>query len=234
MIEPVASSPAWARGLRGLLFDAGDVLYHRPRRGQALKALLERHGLKPLPSEDPRLKELRRRSHRGDITREAYFAQRLAWCGVSDAALLNEGIAVLARAQADIELFPGVVSTLQALHRQGIKLGIVTNTHDVEAEKRSWFAPYGIDQLWSSWASSCELRMLKPDAMIYMAALQPLNLAEHEVAFVAHATKELEGACAVGLHTISFNPDEPGVRADAHLKHFGELLPLLGARHGDD
>jgi FMN phosphatase YigB (HAD superfamily) len=213
--------------LAGLLFDAGDVIYHRPRRGVAIAALLAPHGLTLIPRKDPQVIALHRASHRGLIAREEYFKQRLQLSGVRDASVIAEGARIMAGVQGDIELFDGVVDTLHTLKNRGLKLGIVTNTHDTEAEKRVWFTRFGIANLWDSWASSCELGALKPEAAIYHAALTPLGVAANRVAFVAHAAKELEGAAAIGLRTISFNRDDDTVCADAHAEKFADLLNLV-------
>jgi HAD superfamily hydrolase (TIGR01509 family) len=212
--------------LKALLFDAGDVIYRRPRRGQALHALLAAHGLASLPSSDEGVKALRKQSHLGTLARDDYFRRRLVLCGVRDDALLAEGVRTMADAQSDIELFDGVAPTLQALKAAGVKLAVVTNTHDPEVEKRRWFTRFGIDGLWDAWASSCELHLAKPEPAIYRWALDALQVAPADAAFVGHTAKELGGARAVGLRTISFNPDTPEVRGQAHAERFADLLDL--------
>jgi HAD superfamily hydrolase (TIGR01509 family) len=215
--------------LAALLFDAGDVIYSRPRRGVAIAAFLAKRGLTAVPRSDPRVKALRTEAHRGTLARDDYFRARLRLSGLFDPQLLDQGSRILADAQADIELFPGVVDTLRALKASGLKLGIVTNTHDWEAEKRRWFAKLGVHTLWEAWASSCELGCLKPEPQIYRAALSALGVAASQAAFVAHSAKEIEGARAVGMRTISFNPDSPEVRADAHANKFVDLISIASA-----
>lgn len=213
--------------LRALLFDAGDVIYHRPRRGVALRGFLADLGLTPPERKDPRLKAMVIEAHAGRISREAYFLERLRLSGVTNAADLARGVEVQVQAQADIELFEGVTPTLLALQHRGVKLGIVTNTFDDTATKRAWFAPYGIDTIWDSWASSCELGVLKPEPAIYLAALEPLGLPAAEVGFVAHSSRELVGAKAVGCYTIAYNPDEANPPAECLAAQFAELLEVV-------
>ena len=59
--------------IKALLFDAGDILYFRPNRGEALKQFLLENGLKPNREGDAVRTEIKLRGYRGDITRDAYF-----------------------------------------------------------------------------------------------------------------------------------------------------------------
>ena len=150
--------------LKAALLDAGDVLYHRPRRRIALTAFLEERGLKPLPADDPEALALKRRAHGGEISREEYFDAVLGLCGLRDRAAFPEGRRIQDTAQIDIEFFDGVPETLHRLKDAGARLGVVTNTHDSTASKRKWFRKVGIDTLWDSFATSCELHLCKPRA----------------------------------------------------------------------
>ena len=184
------------------------MIYHRPRRGQAIKAFLATHGL-ALAGRDI---EQRNLSFRGALSQTDCFRDRLRRSGLTDAAALDEGVAIMVRAQSDIELFDGVPATLMALKRAGLKLGIVTNTNDPTLRKLGWFKPHGIE----------------PEAEIYRAALLPLHLPASQVGFVGHSGAELAGAKALGLATISFNRDSDAVRGDAHAARFADLLALTG------
>ncbi len=182
--------------LKAILFDAGDILYHRPRRDKALAAFLNQRGLVPLPPGQPERAELKRRA-------------------------LDED-------QRDVEFFDGVPETLHRLKAAGLRLGVVTNTFDSTATKHGWFARVGIEKVWDSFATSCELKVNKPDARIYLAALEPLDLSPGEAAFVGHAAVELEGAKALGMTTIAFNRDDETVEADHVISRFSELAEVLG------
>jgi putative hydrolase of the HAD superfamily len=214
--------------LHALLFDAGDVLYYRPRRGQAIGAFLAARGCALAP-QNP---ELRIAAYRGTLSQADFFRERLRRSGLADDAALDEGVAVMVQAQADIELFDGVPETLHALKHAGLKLGIVTNTNDATARKLRWFARWGIEGVWDSFATSCELRVVKPEPAIYRHALEPLGLPPERVGFVGHSARELEGARALGMAAISFNPDTPDVASDAHAARFADLLSL--AQGGGD
>ena len=51
--------------LKALLFDAGDVLYHRPGRRAAMAAFLDARGLKLFPADDPDALALKRQAQIG-------------------------------------------------------------------------------------------------------------------------------------------------------------------------
>lgn len=209
--------------VRAVLFDAGDVIYFRPRRGQAIKRFLAQRGLQL----HPRIVDALKQSYRGQVSQVDYFRHRLQASGLSDEPSLQEGIAVMVQAQSDIELFNGVPTTLHALKKMGMKLGIVTNTNDPTSRKLAWFAPHGIDQLWDGFATSCALNAIKPEPAIYLAALAPMGLQPHDAVFVGHSASELAGAKALGIRTISFNPDSEDVRGDQHAAQFSDLLDLV-------
>ena len=122
--------------------------------------------------------------------------------------------------------FEGVPETLHELKRLGFKLGIVTNTFNSRHEKNIWFESVGIDGIWDSYADSFELQITKPDPGIYLAALSPLNVSPENAAFVGHAQIEIDGAKAIGLTTIIFNPDPNCTKADYRIENFKDLLEI--------
>jgi len=128
----------------------------------------------------------------------------------------------------DIKFFKGVCRTLIDLKNKGYLLGIVTDTANPVHTKLKWFERGGFGHVWDSIISSKELGVRKPDPAIYLAALQQLGLPAEQVAFVGHKASELDGARAVGLKTIAFNPDE-GAQADDTIENFFDLLdsPLM-------
>ena len=122
--------------------------------------------------------------------------------------------------------FEGVPETLHELKRKGFKLGIVTNTFNSRQEKNSWFKTVGIDNIWDSYADSFELQVTKPDPKIYLAALEPINESPENAAFVGHAKIEIDGAKAIGLTTVIFNPDPDCKEADFKIEKFNDLLKI--------
>ena len=211
-----------------ILFDAGDVLYHRPRRGALLQPFLSGIGLSQSPPSQQRLAELKRQAYAGRITKEQYQDSLLALYGVSDPSSRAQGRRILDEEQRDIVFFEGVPETLHRLKEAGLRLGVVTNTFDATNDKLGWFRRVKIDSIWDSFATSCELGVCKPDPRIYRAALEPLGVRPEQAAFVGHAAAELQGAKSLGLTTIAFNRDSETVTADHVIFSFSELISLVG------
>ena len=212
--------------LTTILFDAGDILYNKPnRKSSVIKFLIERGYAAPAQN-DLVEKAKRRDAHAGQIETGQFFKWLMAHYGVTDTTDVADGIKLLTEQQSDVHFFDGVPETLHELKRRGFKLGIVTNTFNSRHEKNIWFKTVGIDGIWDSYADSSELQITKPDPAIYMAALTPLGVSPEHAAFVGHAQVEIDGAKAVGLTTIMFNPDANCTIADYTMHHFGDLLDI--------
>jgi putative hydrolase of the HAD superfamily len=78
----MAASPAGSRPIQAIIFDAGDVLYHRPRRYQKLAAFLGTQGIDAsiISSEDVKL--LEQQAFKGLISREQYREALLRLYGI--------------------------------------------------------------------------------------------------------------------------------------------------------
>jgi HAD superfamily hydrolase (TIGR01509 family) len=228
MEQPPDASDGRARAeVKAVLFDAGDVIYRRRRNPAAVAAFFSRNGLRPPPYDHPELKALKRDAHAGRISREAFFDAVLMHCGPVPPDQLETGREILAAAQGEIDFFAGVPETLHDLKQAGLRLGIVTNTFDPTTTKLEWFRRVGIDTIWDSFATSCELKLMKPQPGIYLAALAPLDLYPSQAAFVGHAQEELQGAKRLGMTTIAFNRDSATVTADYVIEAFAELIDVL-------
>lgn len=213
--------------LTTILFDAGDVLYSKPRRKPAIAAFLTGRGYAAPVEGDPVEKEKRLKAHAGGISAQEFFEWLMAHYRVTDPEHVAAGIRLMYEQQADVVFFEGVPETLHELKSRGFKLGIVTNTFNSRSEKDVWFSSVGIESLWDSYADSSVLKMIKPEAGIYLAALEPLGVSPQEAAFVGHAQGELDGAKSVGLTTIMFNPDIDCTVADYQCDRFSDLLNVL-------
>jgi FMN phosphatase YigB (HAD superfamily) len=212
--------------IRALLFDAGDVLYHRPRRWQRTKAFLSELNLSYIEADHPARLALKRDAHAGRIDEVEYQGALLDLFGVKNPEDRNQGRVVLSEEIRDFEFFEGVPETLHKLKDMGFLLSVVTNTFNATSEKIHWFRQVGIHDIWTSFATSCELSIIKPNPKIYYAALNPLSVLPGEAAFVGHAASELKGAQALGMTTIAFNADEDVYEADHRINNFRELIDL--------
>ena len=218
--------------ISAILFDAGDILYSKPRRRPAIAKFLTDRGHSAPALKDPIESQMRSKAHAGEIDVETFMTWLMGHYGVTDPNEVADGVKLLRAQQSDVSFFEGVPETLHELKRRGFKLGIVTNTFNPPAEKMVWFKTVGIEDVWDSYADSCVLGVVKPDPRIFRAALDPIGIRPENAAFVGHSQSELDGAKAVGLTTIIFNPDADCTSADYFTSEFHDLLslpPILGA-----
>jgi putative hydrolase of the HAD superfamily len=214
--------------IRALIFDAGDILYHRPHRGRKLKAYLKELGIKRHRGYEQEKEKIEHLAYQGQMTQYQYREALIRLYGIDQPEQVERGVAILEEEDDDIQFFEGIQATLTTLKQRGYWLGIVTDTSSPVSVKLRWFEQGGFGHLWDSIVSSLELGVRKPDPKIYTAALQQLGLRPDETVFVGHKASELDGARGVGMQTIAFNY-EPRAKADIYIQDFCELsnLPLL-------
>jgi HAD superfamily hydrolase (TIGR01509 family) len=214
--------------VRAFLFDAGDILYYRPKTEKKFVSFLKELGLEEKWSDLPGKKELTRQAFTGQITQEEFHRGYLDLLGISDPQMIRQGLTLLAEENLDVEFFEGVKETLLSLKEKGYLLGIITNTANSISNKLNWFEKGGFGNVWDSIISSAEIGAVKPFPEIYSAALKQLDLRADQAVFVGHKISELDGANAAGLVTIAFNYDE-GAKADHYIDDFPQLLrtPVL-------
>jgi HAD superfamily hydrolase (TIGR01549 family)/HAD superfamily hydrolase (TIGR01509 family) len=213
------------RPLQAVLFDAGDILYHRPDKGSAFRAFLEQLALVGQGQQASGKELLTRQAYRGEINQDQFREGMLRLYGVDQPELIERGKQALEEDDNSVEFLEGVQETLIALKERGYLLGIVTDTANPVHAKLRWFENGGIGHVWDSIISSKEVGTRKPDAQIYLAALQQLGTPPERAVFVGHKASELEGARAVGMQTIAFNYDADA-RADYFIESFYNLLTL--------
>ena len=212
-----------ASKIKAFLFDAGDILYYRPRKEHKFMDYLRELGLAEKWKDLPGKKELTRLAYTGQISHEEFHQGYMRLLGITDPAEIKRGLKILSEENHEVEFFDGVKDTLLALKDAGYLLGIITNTANSISNKLSWFESGGFGNVWDSIISSMEIGVVKPYPEIYHAALQQLELTSDEAVFVGHKTSELDGARAAGITTIAFNYDK-GAIADHYVNEFSEIL----------
>jgi len=211
--------------IQAFLFDAGDVLYHRPQRGCQFKAFLKELGLEQHLPAAVEKECLANRAYRGLISQQQYREALVRLYGVTLPEQVERGLQVLASEDDDVQFFPGVAATLTTLKDRGYLLGIITDTANSVSTKLRWFEKGGFGKVWDSIISSKEIGVRKPDPLLYQAALQQLGVNTDQAVFVGHKISELDGAQAVGLKTVAFNYDR-SAQADYYIENFCDLLTL--------
>ena len=214
-----------ANSIRAFLFDAGDILYYRPGRGNRFNAFLKQLGLNLQDNHATEKELLTQQAYRGQINQDQYRESLLGLYGINQPEQIEQGKQILDEEDNNVQFFEGVQQTLIALKDKGYLLGIVTDTANSVHAKLQWFEKGGFGHVWDSIISSKELGTRKPDPKIYCAALEQLGVDARQAAFVGHKASELEGARAVGMKTIAFNYEQDA-RADYYVEKFADLLKV--------
>ena len=240
--------------LRGVLFDLGSTLQeYRHEDWAATTAQLNRavygfieaqghaHKLPPL---DEFLEMLNRRVN--DRWRRAQTdMQGESMVALLDAVLKEHGISELGaddclpswfNGVSDLSYVePDVAPTLERLKKDGLKLGLVSNTawpaaaHDPDLEK------FGIKDYLDCRVYSCDVGWEKPAPQIFHAALDCMGLAPEETAFVGDFLRyDIKGAHALGMKGIwkrvDGRPpdiDDYTITPDATITRISELPEVL-------
>lgn len=124
------------------------------------------------------------------------------------------------------EMYDDVAPVLEALARQGIAIGLISNSH---RSLESFKAHFRLDGLISSAVSSHEHGYLKPHRSIFEAALQKAGVVAADALMVGDSLRaDVEGALGAGLRAVLIRRSgdrpatlPPGVRVIQSLR---ELL----------
>jgi putative hydrolase of the HAD superfamily len=216
------------RKINGIFFDAGNILYHRPHRGQYIKQFLAVNMHSPVPNMIRKRMKLKDLAFQGVLDRDAYYEKLIRLYGFDDPQVIAQGVTALVQDATTVEIIKGVPETLKALKASGFILGIITDTATPISAKLNWFEEAGFGHVWDSIISSRELGTRKPAPVIYEEAFLRTGLKVDEAVFVGHKASELKGARSVGMATIAFNYS-PSAVADFYISKFSDLLkvPLL-------
>ncbi len=219
--------------IRGIFFDAADVLYHRPMpTDEYVASLLRERGFShELRGEDmARGKELHSRANCGGLEPAVYWDALLSMHGVEDAEQRKELVTVITEYSDQVLPIAGGREALAGLKERGFVLGIVTDTiYPLEAKMR-WLVQVGVAEFIDVVACSSELGAHKPEPALYLNAIHQAGLSPDESAFVGHDAGELEGARATGMATVAVNCD-PETKADCHATSLLHLLSIPIFQH---
>jgi putative hydrolase of the HAD superfamily len=123
--------------------------------------------------------------------------------------------------QVRLEFFGGdqldtsLLETIRSLHHH-YKTGIISNAL---SDTRSMIEDrWEMTDAFDAIIISAEVGVMKPDARIFQIALQSLGVLPGEAVFVDDFANNVEGARAVGMHTIQFrNPEQTRLELEAIL-----------------
>jgi len=138
---------------------------------------------------------------------------------------------------SQVVLRPDCVDTLRALRERGLGLVIVSNVDDDYLEPI--MQNLGLAPLFDHWISSQSAGSCKPDAGIFLRALEVAGLGPEEVVFVGDSrVHDVQGARAVGMSTVllaqggrsHLDDAEHESEPDEVIKSLAELLPIVDQR----
>ncbi len=165
--------------IKGIFFDAADVLYVRPvSTDKYLTRLLEEKGLPAeLSAEDQtRQKTLRSLAKRGLISHDRYWDQVLEMHGVADAEERRILTAKIDEVSNHVVPIPGGREALAELKQRGFVVGIVTDTmHSIERKMR-WLEQVGVAEFIDVVACSTVLGAHKPEPVMYLNAVKQAGI----------------------------------------------------------
>jgi HAD superfamily hydrolase (TIGR01662 family) len=126
---------------------------------------------------------------------------------------------------------PDVVATLEALRRDGVRMGIVSNAAYLPRLMKQQLAALGLAEYFDGVAFSSEVGVRKPDPAIYRDALRKLGADPARTLFVGDRVREdVQGPKALGMRAVLTREwrqeDDPGV-ADFVIQRLGELPAIV-------
>ncbi len=129
-----------------------------------------------------------------------------------------------------VTVAPSVLSTLEALHTSGYRLGMVSNGDTEELLEHL----NGTRNFFEEIVTSEELAVYKPHAPIFYEALRRLGAQRETTAFVGDmVTSDVLGARAIGLTAIWYNrrrrPAKYGIVPDYEIHDMREVVDIVKA-----
>jgi len=243
--------------LRGVIFDMGGTLLHYSPPGQDWAAM-ERLGAQgvyhylraldyELPAEEQALGGAWEIAHRlwrsindrdvSHLTLGNQVRELARQWGVTD--LEPEQLEALAEAymqgiQAIVSPLEGAAETLEALRERGLRLGLISNTLWEGRYHRSDLDRWGLTPYLEVLVFSADVQAWKPYPTVFRRALNALELAPEEAAYVGDSLYfDVYGAQQAGLRGVWIEqeradlPDGLSVTPDATIRRLPELIPLV-------
>ncbi len=217
--------------IKAIFFDAAGILYTRSGHTEEFALnLLKKMGFSTdiSPEKLDEQLALRSKANEGAISHDIYWDQFLLMRNVTDPKQRVDFSSQIINYSNNIEPVPGAKEALTQLKKEGLILGIITDTmYPIEWKMRR-LEKAGVAEFIEVVACSTDLGAHKPDPAVYSYAFQKTHLSPEETIFVGHLGIELQGAHSVGMLTIAINPD-PGTEADFLCESILDIpkLPIL-------
>ena len=126
---------------------------------------------------------------------------------------------------------PEALPTLAALRSEGLRIGLLSNTHWPRAFHERFLERDGLDGVIDVRCYTSEMERTKPHPAAYRTVLQELDVAAADAVFVGDRLyDDIFGAKALGMKTVHRRDrNVPGydVQPDAVIDRLPELIPLV-------
>ncbi len=115
---------------------------------------------------------------------------------------------------------------LRDLKIRNYKLAVLSDGVNPADTKAQILEIVGLGGIFDKIFVSSDIGHKKPDSETYRAVMDAFKADSSETVFVGHDLDELEGAIALGIHTISYNGDRLGHEADS-FSRINEIIYSL-------
>jgi putative hydrolase of the HAD superfamily len=143
-------------------------------------------------------------------------------------------LAYMTEVRRHVHPLDGAEETLRALHDQGLRIGLISNTvwagpfHEQDLER------YRLTPYFDTMVFSADVDLWKPHQEVFQTALKAMNLKAEEAAFVGDSLYfDVWGAQQAGMRgvwirqPIPWFPDNISVTPDAVIQSLPELLGVV-------
>ena len=110
-------------GISTILFDAGDILYSKPRRKAVIAKFLTDRGYKTPIANDPVERAMRLKAHAGKISVQNFMEWLMQHYGVSDPQTIQEGVSMLKSQQSDVIFLKVLAKHFTSSREEALNLG---------------------------------------------------------------------------------------------------------------
>ena len=129
---------------------------------------------------------------------------------------------------------PDAVDALTALRADGLRIGMLSNTHWPRAFHEHFLDRDGLVDLIDARLYTSEMPYQKPHPSAFLAAADALAVEPAEAVFVGDRPwDDISGARSTGMRTVlrpnPFAPDVAGIEPDARITKLPELVDLVWA-----
>jgi putative hydrolase of the HAD superfamily len=132
-----------------------------------------------------------------------------------------------------LSLMEGVRELLPVLQREGLRMGVVSNSSFAASTLEKEIEKQGVRRYFSFVVSSADYGVRKPDPFIFEAAVGRLGTAAERTWFAGdNVNYDIRGASGAGLFPVAFNPTGPipeEVGAHVVISRWSELPSLIAS-----